>query len=104
MEWLPRRHAVAQTVKIKTAQSHQTPRLERDVRVEAIEDLRATVKAVRDAWLWIEQLLSLRRMVAKAQAEGDDWEIQRPVRLLSGPSGQEVQPWSDDMFQRMPSA
>jgi hypothetical protein len=90
-----------QTVKIRTAQSRQAPRLERDVRIERIEDLRETVKGVREAWIWIEQLLGLRQMAAKARAAGDDWEISRPSKLLKGPSGQDVPPWSDDMFQRM---
>lgn len=92
----------SQAVKIRTAQSRQAPQLEHDVHVEAIEDLRETVKGVREAWLWIEQLLLLRRSVAEAREAGEDWEISRPSKLLKGPSGQEIPPWSDEFFKRMP--
>lgn len=92
----------SQTVKIRTAQSHQAPQIEHDVRVELIEDLRETVKGVREAWLWIEQLLVLRQHVAQARQAGDEWTIRRPEKLLKGPSGQDIPPWSDDILRRMP--
>ncbi len=92
----------SQAVKARTTQSHQAPQLQHDVRVEQVKDLRETVKGVREAWLWIERLLDVRQLAAKGRAAGEGWEIYRPSKLLKGASGQDVTPWSDEFFKRMP--
>jgi hypothetical protein len=55
--------------------------LRREVRVENIPDLRATLKGVRDAAEWIWQLLSLRRYAEEHEHDAEPPLIWRPQLL-----------------------